>query len=161
MGIISEIARIESECFADAWSSESLEESFKHEHNHLIAVFDDGSTVEDFVFQGRETLAGYLIYSEAAGEAELLRIAVDPKMRRRGFGGKMMEQFISDLEFMDAEKVTLEVREGNTAAISLYIVYGFEQIATRKNYYIDPDEDAVIMQRPIAKNVDEMGRFSE
>ena len=90
-----------------------------------------------------------------------MRIAVDPKVRRRGFGGKMMEQFISDLEFMDAEKVTLEVREGNTAAISLYIVYGFEQIATRKNYYIDPDEDAVIMQRPIAKNVDEMGRFSE
>ena len=72
-----------------------------------------------------------------------------------------MERFISELEFMNAEKVTLEVRNSNSAAIGLYTVYGFDQIAVRKDYYINPDEDAVIMQRPIAKNDDEIGRFSE
>ncbi|MBO6166483.1 MAG: ribosomal protein S18-alanine N-acetyltransferase [Eubacterium sp.] len=161
MGIISEIAGIEEQSFNDPWSEKSLEETFKHDHNHLIAVFDDGTTVDDYVFQGNEKLAGYLIYSEVAGEAELLRIAVDETMRHRGFGGKLMEHFISELEFMNAEKVTLEVRKGNSAAIGLYTIYGFEQIAVRKDYYMDPDEDAVIMQRPIAKNDDEIGRFSE
>ena len=159
MSIIGEIARIEEGSFTDPWSEQSLEETFRHEHNHLIAVFDDGTTVDDFVFQGNEKLSGYLIYSEVSGDAELLRIAVDPAMRRRGFGGKLMERFISELEFMNADKVTLEVREGNAGAIRLYLVYGFEKIAVRTDYYMDPDEDAVIMQRPIAKNEDEIGRF--
>ena len=114
MSIISEIARIEKAYFSDAWSEASLEETFKHEHNHLVAVFDDGSTADDFVFQGREKLAGYLIFSENSGDAELLRIAVDPDMRRQGYGGKLMEHFITSLEFMNTDKVTLEVREGNT-----------------------------------------------
>lgn len=161
MGIISEIAGIEEKYFWDAWSEKSLEETFKHDYNHVIAVFEDGTTLDDFVFLGNEKLAGYLIYSEVAGEAELLRIAVDEEMRRKGFGGKLMERFISELEFMNAEKVTLEVRNSNSAAIGLYTVYGFDQIAVRKDYYINPDEDAVIMQRPIAKNDDEIGRFSE
>ena len=55
MSIISEIARIEEACFTDAWSESSLEDTFKHEHNHLLAVFDDGSTADDFVFQGSVT----------------------------------------------------------------------------------------------------------
>ena len=156
MSIISEIARIEEACFTDAWSESSLEDTFKHEHNHLLAVFDDGSTADDFVFQGNEKLAGYLIFSENLGEAELLRIAVDPEMRRQGFGGKLMEHFICSLEFMNSDKVTLEVREGNEAAINLYTIYGFEKIGVRKDYYFDPHEDAVIMQRPIAKNADQL-----
>lgn len=156
MSIISEIARIEKAYFSDAWSVASLEETFKHEHNHLVAVFDDGSTADDFVFQGREKLAGYLIFSENSGDAELLRIAVDPDMRRQGYGGKLMEHFITSLEFMNTDKVTLEVREGNEAAINLYMIYGFEKIAVRKDYYFNPDEDAVIMQRPIAKNADQL-----
>ena len=156
MSIISEIARIEKAYFSDAWSEASLEETFKHEHNHLVAVFDDGSTADDFVFQGREKLAGYLIFSENSGDAELPRIAVDPDMRRQGYGGKLMEHFITSLEFMNTDKVTLEVREGNEAAINLYTIYGFEKIAVRKDYYFNPDEDAVIMQRPIAKNADQL-----
>ena len=161
MGIIGKIAEIEASVFGDAWSRESLEDTFKHDYNHVIAVFDDGTTVDDYVFQGNEKLAGYLIYSEVAGDAELLRIAVDESMRGRGFGGKLMERFISELEFMNAERVTLEVRSGNTTAIGLYHKFSFEQIAVRKDYYSNPVEDAVIMQRPIDKNDDEIGRFSE
>ena len=41
MGIISEIAGIEEKCFWDAWSEKSLEETFKHDYNHVIAVFED------------------------------------------------------------------------------------------------------------------------
>ena len=78
----------------------------------------------------------------------ILEIAVD--------GGKLMEHFICSLEFMNAEKATLEVRESNTAAVNLYTIYGFENIAVRKDYYFDPIENAVIMQRPIAKNSDQL-----
>jgi ribosomal-protein-alanine N-acetyltransferase len=44
-----------------------------------------------------------------------------------------------------ARLVTLEVRAGNEAAIGLYRRFGFEAIATRRGYYGDDDEDAVVM----------------
>jgi ribosomal-protein-alanine N-acetyltransferase len=42
---------------------------------------------------------------------------------------------------------TLEVRESNEAAIGLYKKYGYEQVAKRKNYYNNPDEAAVLMNK--------------
>lgn len=41
--------------------------------------------------------------------------------------------------------MSLEVREGNTAARNLYESYGFIQEAVRKSYYHNPTEDALIM----------------
>lgn len=41
--------------------------------------------------------------------------------------------------------ITLEVRESNIAAISLYDKFGFSTIGTRKKYYQDNNEDALIM----------------
>jgi ribosomal-protein-alanine N-acetyltransferase len=44
-----------------------------------------------------------------------------------------------------ANRSTLEVRERNTVAHNLYLKYGFEDVAMRKNYYSDNGENAVIM----------------
>ena len=41
--------------------------------------------------------------------------------------------------------ITLEVRESNTPAISLYEKFLFESIGMRKNYYQDNGENAIIM----------------
>ena len=41
--------------------------------------------------------------------------------------------------------MSLEVREGNTAARNLYESYGFIQETVRKSYYHNPTEDALIM----------------
>ena len=43
--------------------------------------------------------------------------------------------------------ITLEVRESNAAAISLYSNFGFIKAGERKNYYSDPTENAVIMTK--------------
>ena len=41
--------------------------------------------------------------------------------------------------------ITLEVRISNIPAISLYEKYGFKSLGTRKGYYQDNNEDALIM----------------
>ena len=47
------------------------------------------------------------------------------------------------------EKVILEVREGNHAAIGLYAKLGFTTLATRPRYYDDTGEDALVMEKKL------------
>ena len=80
-----------------------------------------------------------------AGEGELMRIAVRPGFRRRGYAKKLMDALARFSMEETLSAVTLEVRAGNAAAISLYKSYGFKAEAIRKAYYRSPVEDAVIM----------------
>jgi ribosomal-protein-alanine N-acetyltransferase len=43
------------------------------------------------------------------------------------------------------DRATLEVRRSNLPAISLYERMGFELAGVRRNYYTNPDEDALIL----------------
>jgi ribosomal-protein-alanine N-acetyltransferase len=71
----------------------------------------------------------------AAGEAELLTMAVHPAARRMGLGRKLLRELIARAEAYRAAAIWLEVRVSNTAAIGLYREAGFAGIGWRKNYY--------------------------
>ncbi|MCR4838895.1 MAG: GNAT family N-acetyltransferase, partial [Eubacterium sp.] len=98
--------------------------------------------------------AGYLIYADPSDEAELHRIAILPEYRRHGLARKLMSELllrtghvsVEDSQVPNAKSVFLEVRAGNTAAIALYLANHFQEIDRRKNYYHNPDEDAVVMR---------------
>lgn len=172
MGVFEQIAEIEKEVFSDAWSAEMIRDSFGYDYNHYIAVTWDGCIVTDQNIE--EEIAGYLIFSDL-DVFELQRIAVRPVYRRRGLADRMMECFIGSAP-KDAEdqivksaeggnakddagyktaseglrgdgRIILEVRSHNAPAISLYKKYGFTELTVRKNYYRDPDDDALIMER--------------
>ena len=68
-----------------------------------------------------------------------------PDSRRYGVGRKMMDAMVEYAVREGACAMSLEVREGNTAARNLYESYGFIQEAVRKSYYHNPTEDALIM----------------
>ena len=129
-----EIARFEEKYFSDAWSEEMLADTFEYDYNHLLVEKRDGK------------VAGYLIYSEVQGEAELLRIAVDKSMRRQGIARSLMSDMLEELTSFEAERVSLEVRAHNIAAVKLYKDFGFKDIFVRENYYHNPEDDALIFQ---------------
>ncbi|MDE6579157.1 MAG: ribosomal protein S18-alanine N-acetyltransferase [Ruminiclostridium sp.] len=117
------IAELEKECFPeDPWSRESVESSLKREDILYLVNFVDGKAM------------GYFLAAASYGTAELYRIAVLPTFRGQGKGEQLMKSFLRYLP-KDTEKVYLEVRESNKAAIGLYEKCGFQKIGERKNYY--------------------------
>jgi ribosomal-protein-alanine N-acetyltransferase len=92
-------------------------------------------------------LQGYLICSRYDQALHLMNIAVDPELRRRGIGRALIDEMI-ERAGQDAN-FTLEVRVSNAGAIALYESYGFRAVGTRRRYYVDTGEDAIIMWRAI------------
>ncbi|GLH72663.1 ribosomal-protein-alanine acetyltransferase [Geothrix limicola] len=82
----------------------------------------------------------------AAGEAELLRIAVDPAHRGGGLGRHLLEACQRDLAAEGMPHLFLEVRVSNAPAIRLYEACGWTLCGRRPGYYPD-GEDALLFQR--------------
>ena len=84
----------------------------------------------------------------AAGEAELLRIAVSPEARGQGLGRALLEACQRDLAEAGMARLFLEVRPSNAAAIRLYHACGWRPCGRRPGYYPD-GEDAALFLREI------------
>ena len=131
-----EIARIERSCFDDAWSEASVLSHLEAKHAlTLVAKDEDGQ------------LLGYISASLLAPEAEIYRVATLPMHRRCKIGSRLLRAFIEEAEKEGCETLFLEVRASNTAAKALYFSHGFRMLTQRKNYYKNPKEDALILQR--------------
>jgi ribosomal-protein-alanine N-acetyltransferase len=78
---------------------------------------------------------GFVLARLAAGEAEILTVAVARSHRRHGLGWKLMDAVLRRLHAERAEALFLEVDENNTAALALYRRLGFHQVGKRPNYY--------------------------
>ena len=93
---------------------------------------------------------GFALSRVVAGEAELLLLAVKRSVQRRGVGKTLMLRFIDDAGARGAERLHLEVRDGNDA-IDLYKRHGFAEVGRRRNYYSGAAGqrfDALTLARP-------------
>lgn len=121
------------------------------------AVFERGWTVDEMqaLLSGgaegwRINEAAFLLMRKAADEAEILTLVTAVSQRRKGHARALMQQMLYAYPSL---RVFLEVRVDNIAAIALYEVLGFQQIAVRERYYQNRDGslcDAVIMQRDMS-----------
>ncbi len=125
---VKDIARMETDYFPDSWSENSV---LTHIKNQKVITLKFG-----------ETLLGYCIFMTAADEGEILRIAVDKKLRGAGLGKKLLSSVLCEMKEDGINEVFLEVRSTNQGAIALYKSVGFEEIGIRKGYYRDNGEDA-------------------
>lgn len=92
-------------------------------------------------------IVGYGIMSVAASEAHLLNLCVHPSVQHMGYGRRMLNALLLRAEEAAADKMFLEVRPSNDAALALYRSVGFEQVGIRPAYYQAHRgrEDAVIL----------------
>lgn len=98
-----------------------------------------------------EEKAGYGEIRMIAGEAQIYNIAVAPEFRREGIGEALLRHMIEKAEESGCSLVTLEVRDGNGAALSLYEKLGFREVGRRRGYYSKGKEDAVLMDLDLRK----------
>ncbi|MDO5686421.1 MAG: ribosomal protein S18-alanine N-acetyltransferase [Neisseria sp.] len=87
----------------------------------------------------------FAVWQSVCDEAELHLIVTDRAQVRQGAASALLEHFVQTRPHI--RRVLLEVRIGNTAACALYARHGFIEIARRKNYYLLPIEDALIMEK--------------
>jgi [ribosomal protein S18]-alanine N-acetyltransferase len=99
-------------------------------HDCAVALCDD-------------RVAGFVVARRVAeDETEILNLAVDRSLRRRGIGRALLYRVLSG----HRGTLFLEVRESNQAARSLYNALGFQQVAVRPGYYDAPRESAIVMK---------------
>jgi [ribosomal protein S18]-alanine N-acetyltransferase len=82
-----------------------------------------------------------------ADEIHINNIAVKPECRGRGLGRALLEFVFRLGAGLGARRATLEVRRSNAAALKLYENMGFTVGGVRRNYYVNPIEDALILWR--------------
>lgn len=95
-----------------------------------------------------EALAGYAGGWIVDGQVQILKVGVDPAMRRRGIARELLAHVAADARDLGASRCSLEVRAANVGAQELYAALGFRSLGVRPRYYSD-GEDAVIMEGPL------------
>lgn len=131
---LEEVLEIEKKSFADPWSRKLFKEtlSFPHSINFVLR-------------EPTGALLGYINFYLIREEAHMLNFAVHPDFRKKGAATHLLNYAIDFLKRRKAANFFLEVREGNRDAIALYRKFGFQMIGRRKRYYVETNEDALVM----------------
>jgi len=130
---LPQVIAIERRAFPTPWSLAMFVLELSKPGGQCLAVRRDGA------------LTGYVICSRYEEVWHIMNVAVDPRELRQGIATALLENLIGRLG--EDARMTLEVRPSNHAAIALYERFGFLAAGTRRRYYQDNGEDALIMWR--------------
>jgi len=141
---IAELIKIEKRSFIAPWTERIFEET----------LFSPISI--NFVAKKGDVLLGYIMVYCVHDEAHILNLAVHPDFRNKGYASRLIASIIEYCLEKNIKEIFLEVRESNTSAQNLYKKHGFETIGKRKCYYIESNEDALVMKLALHeyRNVD-------
>ena len=130
---LEQVCWIENHIFSKPWSRDDFFSSFKNKNNIYI------------VAEKEEEILGYCGLWGVVGEGQINNVAVKEEARGRGVGYKLLARLIEEGRADNMTAFTLEVRESNIKAISLYMKLGFDAVGVRKEFYDAPKENAIIM----------------
>lgn len=128
-------------------------EQSSYSHPWSAGIFRDCLRIgyRCLVLTDGDQLCGYAIYSVALDEAHLLNLCVSPSRRRGGLASLLLEHVSAEVLIAGADRLFLEVRPSNRAAIRLYRCNGFSQVGRRPGYYPAEvgREDALVLVREL------------
>ena len=89
-------------------------------------------------------LAGFICAKAVAGEWEIENVVVAPEFLRRGIASRLLSRLIQQARNAEASAILMEVRESNEPARRLYEKHDFREVGSRRAYYNDPVENAIL-----------------
>jgi ribosomal-protein-alanine N-acetyltransferase len=132
---LDEVMEIERLAFKAPWSRQVFIEELDRDWAHVDVLRDrPGGRVHAFV--------NYWLVRD---EVHVLNVATHPEARRHGYASILLGHVIDFAARAACRYVTLEVRRSNQGAIRLYRKFGFRPVGIRPNYYVEDQEDAVVM----------------
>ena len=132
---IDGIIDIEKQSYGEHhWSKDSFYSELTNNLARYFCAFDKDNN-----------LLGYAGSWIVIDEAHITNIAVSPEHRSKKIGEALLTAIFDECYKNMVKYLTLEVRVSNTPAINLYEKYSFKSLGTRKGYYQNNNEDALIM----------------
>lgn len=136
------LAELHARAYDKAWTAEEIAKLLEND-----AVFALVSRVGG--------IQGFVMAWAAAGDAEVLTVAVTPEARRRGVGASLVTAAGVTALARGAASMHLEVAEDNEAARALYLKLGYEEAGRRRAYYAGAagSVDAIVMRRKLPRPI--------
>ena len=131
---LRKVISIESRVYPRPWSA-SL----------FLSELTQRGTRSYLVARHRGEVVGYAGMMFTGFEAHVTNIAVDPDWHGLKIGSRLLLNLVTEAIARASQRISLEVRVSNGIAQSMYENFGFEVSGTRKGYYIETNEDALIM----------------
>ncbi|HET7482335.1 MAG TPA: ribosomal protein S18-alanine N-acetyltransferase [Actinomycetota bacterium] len=128
------VLAIEAQVYPRPWSASLfLSELAQRNTRIYIVARHEGEVIgySGMMFTGRE--------------AHITNIAVDPALHSRKVGTRLLLHQVTEAIARGAQVLSLEVRVSNHVAQSMYENFGFAAVSIRKGYYIETNEDAIVM----------------
>ena len=132
---VDTILAIEANAYGEHhWSKESFMNELSNDLAFYFSAFDEN-----------DCLIGYAGCWQILEEAHITTVAVAPEHLRKHIGEALLVRLLDCCYENKIKYITLEVRVSNVPAIKLYEKYGFKSLGTRRGYYQNNNEDALIM----------------
>ncbi len=132
---LDQVMPIEKDCFSVPWTREGFFTFLTRKDSMFLVAEEKGE------------ILGYCGILMVLDEADVTNVAVRKDRRKEGIGAFLMKSLILLAEEQGITIFHLEVRKSNAPARRLYERLGFFTDGLRRNYYSDPEEDAVLMSR--------------
>lgn len=129
------VYKIEIECFSHPWSKQSLENELNNETSLFLVAKENDEVI------------GYIGMSVVIDEGYIFNVAVRKSRRKKGVATALINELVTFGKKNNFCFITLEVRESNLPARSLYSKFGFIKVGERRDYYSNPKENAILMTK--------------
>jgi ribosomal-protein-alanine N-acetyltransferase len=132
---IASVLAIEEASFTSPWTREMYLSELENRNVSFcfLASYEEGPPV------------GFCSFWRVLDELHINNLAVLPDFRHRGVGSELLQFVLREGAALGALRATLEVRRSNTPALMLYERFGFTVAGIRRDYYTNPQEDALIL----------------
>ncbi len=126
----------------EAYSYDTLSEMMKD--NYLLKDNDN-----IFEISNEEEIIGYIIFHVSEDFTDIYKIFIRDNDKLKGYATMLLNKVIDIAKRYNSKKIMIEVRSKNSPAINFYKKNGFNQISERKEYYKNPLDDALILERSL------------
>lgn len=130
---VPQLMPIERDAYPEPWTERMFRDEIQNARSHFYVARLDGE------------LAGYGGFWLVLDEAHITSVTITCDARSQGYGRLLFEHLLDSARTAGARTATLEVRESNTPARTLYASMGFRRVGIRKGYYPKTGEDAIVM----------------
>jgi [ribosomal protein S18]-alanine N-acetyltransferase len=135
------LAALEAACFTHPWTPAQVREEVARLPPDMVLLLEG---------PGSPGIRAYCSFRLVVDEMQVMNVAVDPGCRRQGLARRLLVFAMARAARAGARCALLELRAGNREALALYESLGFRSLGVRREYYLEPTEDALVLARELS-----------